>query len=263
MSLLNKWEGIILKSMPYGESNKIVTLYTREAGKMTAMARGAKKPASRLAAVTQTFTHGFFLLHAGRGMGTLEQGEPVNSMRHIREDLEATAYASFVVELIDRLTEDKGQGPNVFGLLQDALHAMNEGYDPEAIALFVEWKMLPVAGVHPVLHQCAHCGATEGEFAFSFQMIGFLCHRCFQIDPYIVRITPTQLRLIRTFYSVPIQQVGSLSLKKATKQFMRKIVRTVYDEQVGVRLKSRAFLDQLERTPQLLPQKEKPQEEGE
>lgn len=263
MSLLNKWEGIILKSIPYGESNKIVTLYTREAGKMTAMARGAKKPASRLAAVTQTFTYGYYLLRSGRGMGTLEQGEPIDSMRHIREDLEATAYASYIVELIDRLTEGHGQGPNVFGLLYEALHAINEQYDPEAIALFVEWKMLPVAGVHPVLHQCANCGATEGEFAFSFQEIGFLCHRCFQIDPYLVRITPTQLRLIRTFFTVPIEQVGSLDLKKPTKQFMKKIVRTIYDEQVGVRLKSRSFLDQLERTPELLPQKEKPEEKGE
>lgn len=107
--MLNKWEGIVLKSMPYGESNKIVTLYTREAGKMTAMARGAKKPASRLSAVTQTFTYGYYLLRTGRGMGTLEQGEPIDSMRHIREDLEATAYASYIVELIDRLTDDRGQ----------------------------------------------------------------------------------------------------------------------------------------------------------
>src|SRR5690606_15477599 len=121
--LLNKWEGIVLKSMPYGESNKIVTLYTREAGKMTAMARGAKKPASRLSAVTQTFTYGYYLLRTGRGMGTLEQGEPIDSMRHIREDLEATAYASYIVELIDRLTDDRGASPNVFGLLHDALHA--------------------------------------------------------------------------------------------------------------------------------------------
>ncbi|MFD1203879.1 MULTISPECIES: DNA repair protein RecO [Sporosarcina] len=257
--MLNKWEGIILKSIPYGEANKIVTVYTREAGKMTAMARGAKKPASRLAAVTQNFTHGYFLIRTGRGMGTLEQGDPIDSMRHIREDLEATAYASYVVELIDKLTDDLDQRANVFGLLQAALHAINEGYDPEAISLFVEWKMLPVAGVHPVLHQCANCGATEGEFAFSFQEIGFLCHRCFSTDPYLIRITPTQLRLIRTFYTVPIEQVGSLTLKRATKQFMKKLVRTVYDEQTGIRLKSRAFLDQLERTPELFPKRENPE----
>ena len=167
--MLNKWEGIILRSIPYGESNKIVTIFTREAGKLTAMARGAKKPASRLAAVTQPFMHGSFLIRTGRGMGTLEQGEPIDSMRHIREDLEATAYASYIVELIDRLSDDNNRVAGIYNLLHEALHAINEQYDPEAIALFVEWKMLPVAGIHPILHQCANCSATEGEFAFSFQ----------------------------------------------------------------------------------------------
>ena len=147
-------------------------------------------------------------------------------------------------------------------LLHEALHAINEQYDPEAIALFVEWKMLPVAGIHPILHQCANCSATEGEFAFSFKEIGFLCHRCFHMDKYLIRISPTQLKLIRTFYTVPINRVGNLTLKKTTKQFMKKLVRTIYDEQVGIRLKSRSFLDQLESTPELLPRKEKPEEEG-
>ncbi|KXH87412.1 DNA repair protein RecO [Sporosarcina sp. HYO08] len=255
--MLHKWEGIILRSMPYGESNKIVTIFTEEAGKLTAMARGAKKPASRLASITQPFTYGAFLLRTGKGMGTLEQGEQLQSMRHIREDLEATAYASYIIELIDRCTENNERYPGVYQLLLEALHAINEEYDPEAIALFVEWKMLPVAGIHPVLHQCASCGATEGEFAFSFQEIGFLCHRCFHVDPYLIRISPTQLKLIRTFYTVPINRVGKLTLKKPTKQFMKKLVRTIYDEQVGLRLKSRSFLDQLETTPELLPRKPK------
>ena len=79
--MLNKWEGIVLRTIPYGESNKIVTMFTREAGKVTAMARGAKKPRSKLAAVTQPFTHGTFLIRKGRGMGTLSQGEPIDSMR--------------------------------------------------------------------------------------------------------------------------------------------------------------------------------------
>jgi len=260
---LNKWEGIILRGIPYGESNKIVTLFTREGGKMTAMARGAKKPASRLAAVTQPFTHGSFLIRTGRGMGTLEQGEPIDSMRHIREDLEATAYASYVVELIDKLTEDNQRIAGIYGLLYEALHAINEQYDPEAIALFVEWKMLPIAGIHPILHQCANCGATEGEFAFSFMQIGFICHRCFHVDKHSIRISPSQLKLIRTFYTVPINRVGNLTLKKTTKNFMKKLVRTIYDEQVGIRLKSRTFLDQLDSTPALLPRKEKPEEGGE
>lgn len=258
--MMNKWEGIVLRAIPYGETNKIITVLTKEAGKMTAMARGAKKPASRLSSVTQVFVHASFLLRTGRGMGTLEQGEAIDSMRHIREDLEATAYASYIVELIDKLTEDGTRLTGIFDLLHSSLHAIDEGYDPEAVSLFAEWKMLPVAGIHPVIHECSSCGATEGEFAFSFQEIGFLCHRCFERDPYIVRITPAQLRLIRTFATVPISHVGSLTLKKETKQFMKKLVRQIYDEQVGLRLKSRAFLDQMERTPALTEKKEKPEE---
>ena len=259
--MMNKWEGIIIRSIPYGESNSIITLYTREAGKVTAMARGAKKPRSRLASVTQLFTFGSFLIRKGRGMGTLEQGEQIEAMRFIREDLEAMAYASYIVEIIDRLTEDNEKRYGVYELLHEALSAINEHYDPEAISLFVEWKMLPVGGIYPILDECANCHATEGEFAFSFREIGFLCHRCFNFDRYSVRITPKQLKLIRTFSTVPISRIGDLNLKKETKHFMKKIVRTVYDEQLGIQFKARSFLDQLESTPELLPKKETPEKE--
>ncbi|MER1986112.1 MAG: DNA repair protein RecO [Solibacillus sp.] len=254
--MLHKWEGIVLKARAYGESNKIVTLLTREAGKVACMARGAKKPTSRLAGVTQVFMHGSYLVQRTSGMGTMQQGEHYSSMRHIQTDIVATAYASYVVELVDRLIDEGGPEPFAFEVLLQALNAIEEGYDPEAIALFVDWKMLPYAGVQPVLHACAGCGAVDGEFAFSFTQGGFLCHRCFHLDAYIIRLTPTQLKLIRMFYTLSIEQVGKLDLKPQTKQFIKKIVTTIYEEQTGIRLKSRAFIEQLERTPELKPRSE-------
>lgn len=256
--MLNQLEGIVIRARPYGENNKIVTLFTREAGKITCMARGAKKPASRLAAITQPFTHGSFSIYKGKGMGTLQAGDQLESWRHIHQDIMSTAYASYVSELIDRLTEQDEVQPAIYEMLYQALHAIEEGYDPEAITLFVEWKMLPVAGLTPSLHQCANCGATEGEFAFSFQELGFLCHRCFHIDRYIIRLSPALVKVIRTLFFVPIERVGSLTLKKETKTLLKQIVRTIYEEQAGIRLKSRGFLEQLERTPEFLPKKEDP-----
>ena len=255
--MLHKWEGIVLKARAYAESNKIVTLMTREAGKVACMARGAKKPTSRLAGVTQPFMHGSYLVQRTTGMGTLQQGEHFNSMRHIQTDIVATAYASYIVELVDKLIEESGPEPFAYDVLHQALYAIDEGYDPEAITLFVDWKMLPYAGVQPILHCCAGCGAVDGEFAFSFSQGGFLCHRCFHLDQYIIRLTPTQLKLIRMFYTVPIDQVGKLELKPQTKTFIKKIVTTIYEEQTGIRLKSRSFIEQLERTPQLLKREER------
>lgn len=254
-------EGIVLRTSSYGETDKIVTIFSRELGKRAAMARGAKKPTSRLASISQPFTYAYFLVQQGRGMGTLQQGEIIDSMRTIREDIFATAYASFIMELIDKLIDDELPKPHLFSILQQALQAISEEYDPEAISLFVEWKLLPTAGIYPVLHQCTNCGEKDGEFAFSFAQIGFLCHRCFSIDRYLIRLTPSQVKLIRTFYTVPIDQVGKLTLKKETKVFIKKIVRTIYSEQVGIRLKSQSFLDQLEKTPEFFPQKKDPSSE--
>lgn len=263
LAMLNKYEGIVLKSRSYGESNKIVTLMTREAGKIAAMARGAKKPTSRLAGVTQTFMHGMYIVSRTTGMGTLQQGEHLSSMRHIQTDIMATAYASYIVELVDRLVEEGRPEPFAFEVLLQSLNAIEEEYDPEAIALFVDWKMLPFAGVQPILHQCASCGAVEGEFAFSFSQGGFLCHGCYAVDPYIIRLSPKQLKLIRMFYTVPIEQIGKLELKRETKSFIKKIVTTIYEEQTGIRLKSRSFIEQLERTPMLLRKNENENREPE
>lgn len=254
--MLNKIEGIVIKSRPYGESNKIVTLMTRELGKTTVMARGAKKPTSRLASVTLNFTHGMFVIQRSKGMGTLQQGEHFSSRRHITTDILANAYASYIAELVDKLIEEGHPEPFAFEVLNQALNAIEEEYDPEAIALFVDWKLLPYAGVQPILHACSGCGAVEGEFAYSFSQGGFLCHRCYHLDPYIIRLNPTQLKLIRMFATVPIENVGKLELKKGTKQFIKNIVTTIYEEQTGMRLKSRSFIEQIERTPNLFKEKD-------
>jgi len=120
--MLQKCEGIVIRTTDYGENNKIVTLYTREFGKVGVMARGAKKPSSRLAAVTQLFTYGHFLFQASSGLGGLQQGEMISSMRSIREDLFLTAHASFMVDLTDKVTEDKKTNPFLFELLLQTLN---------------------------------------------------------------------------------------------------------------------------------------------
>ena len=250
--MFHTWEGIVLKSFPYSETHKIVTIFTKEAGKLAAMARGASKPSSKLAAMTQPFVKGQFLLRTGRGMATLHQAEMIDSQRHIRSDLTVMAYASYLVELIDKLTEEYDERTKgVYTLLNDALHALNEGESPGAITLFVEWQMLPVAGIQPQIHCCASCGSTEGAFSFSFQQIGFLCEQCVIIDPHAYPLHPGLLRLIRTMSLVPIHEIGTLHLKQETIQLLQRIVRTIYDEQVGVWIKSRKFLEQLDTLPPL------------
>jgi len=112
--MLQKCEGIVIRTTDYGETNKIITIFTREWGKIGVMARGAKKPNSRLSSVTQLFTHGYFLVQRGSGLGSLQQGEIATSLRSIGEDIFLTAYASYIVELTDKCTDEKKTKPFSF-----------------------------------------------------------------------------------------------------------------------------------------------------
>jgi len=250
--MLKKCEGIVIRSTDYGESNKVVTIYTREWGKIGVMARGAKKPKSRLSAITQLFTHGYFLVQKGTGMASLQQGEMVTSMRSIREDIFLTAYASFVVELTDKSTEDSKSNPFLFELLYQTLHYINEGYDPDILADIFAIKILNVLGLNPVLNQCSVCGSTDGTFAFSIREGGLICHRCLDKDPYHLKLLPATVRLLRLFYYFDLSRLGNISVKNETKQQLTKVITAYYEEYSGLHLKSKKFLQSLDRFRQLL-----------
>jgi DNA repair protein RecO (recombination protein O) len=251
-SLLSKCEGIVIRTSDYGEANKVVTIYTREAGKIGLMARGAKKPSSRLASLTQLFTYGHFLVQKGSGMGTLQQGEVISSMRGIREDIFSTAYASYIVELTDKVTENDKANPFLFELLYQTLSFMNEGYDLEILTYIYELKMLSVLGLSPCLDQCSICQAKDGVFGFSIREGGLICHRCFEKDPYHFKLTPAAVKLLRLFYYIDMKRLGSISVKEETKKQLKQVIDGYYEEYSGLYLKTKRFLNQIENLRQSL-----------
>ncbi|WP_316571988.1 DNA repair protein RecO [Neobacillus sp. YIM B06451] len=244
--MLQKCEGIIIRTTDYGETNKVVTLFTREWGKIGAMARGAKKPNSRLSAATQLLTHGYFLVHKSSGMGSLQQGEIISSMKSIREDIFLTAYASYIAELTDKAAEDRKPNPFLFELLYQTLNYLNEGYDPEILMFIYEMKMLNVMGLYPILDQCAVCGSTDGHFSFSIREGGFICHRCIENDPYHFKLSQAGARLLRLFYYFDLSRLGNISVKKETKDELKRIISAYYEEYSGLSLKSKRFLDSMD-----------------
>ena len=206
--MLQKIEGIVLRSIDYGESNKILTIYSRNMGKIGAVARGAKKPNSRLASVSQLFTYGTFLCSIGNsGLGTIQQAEIIDTFRSIRQDLFLTAYSSYIVELLDKGTEERANNPFLFELLYQTLHNLDEGYDPLIIKNIFEMKMLNVLGFRPTLHCCAVCGNSEGPFAFSVKEGGNICPNCLHQDPYHIKVQQATIRLLHLFYHFDLNRI--------------------------------------------------------
>ena len=246
--MLQRVEGIVLRTNPYGESNLILTLLTRELGKIGVVARGAKKTNSRLASSSQLFTYGSFLIQKGSGLGTLSQGEIIHSFRDLREDLVATSYASLLVELTDKAVEEKKNNPFLFELLYQLLNYMNEGTDAEVLAYIYLTKMIPVLGLHPFFDECINCGCSANDclfVAFSVKEGGFLCQNCKQIDNYSFKVSEKVVKLLRLFYHFDVHRLGKIEVSEGTKKQLQTLLFAYYDEYSGIYLKSRKFLEQL------------------
>lgn len=243
---MEKSEGIVIKTINYGETNKIITLFTKEHGKIGLMARGAKKTRSQLAAASQLFFYGQFLYQKGKGLGVLYQGESIEPFRQLKTDIEKMAYSAYIVEMVDKLTEQENRSPLLFGFLLQILTDIDQGIDPEILTILFDVKMMSLAGIEAEFDCCVNCGNKEGPFAFSVSGGGYLCKRCLGHDPRAMQMSSSSARLLRLFKHIDLKQLGKIDLKKETVKEMKHILSVYYDQYSGLRLKSKRFLDQMD-----------------
>lgn len=244
---LKKVEGIVIRTIDYGESHKIITVFTKEVGKIGFMCRGAKKPRSRFAAIAQLFIYGTFLYHESPGLKTLNQADTIRTFRDLRHDFMTAAYAMYTVELLDRLTEENKPNRSLFELLYYTLHYFDEGLDPDVLLFIFEMKMLAVAGIKPELDRCVRCQSTDIPRFFSIKEAGFLCERCRDVDINALPISARTARLLRLFFYLDMERLGSISVKEATKREIKTVIDAYYDEYSGLHLRSKRFLEQLKK----------------
>jgi DNA repair protein RecO (recombination protein O) len=245
--MLNKVEGIVIRSMDYGEGNKIISLYTRHNGKMSVMVRGAKKMNSRLASVTQLFTHGEYVIFKTGSMGTLNQGESLETHRKLRENLHMSAYSAYLVELIDKIVPEQEINEMMFEQLKASLEALETDKDAAIVLHIMEMKMLAIAGYLPQLEECVNCGTDQGEMALSVNQGGILCAGCHSRDSQVLHISPATLKMLRLFQRVDLRRLGTIEVKPITKTQLKQSMRAYMDTYIDARLKSRSFLDQMDK----------------
>ncbi|MGV3488030.1 MAG: DNA repair protein RecO [Tuberibacillus sp.] len=250
--MLTKAEGIVLRATDYGETNKIITLYTREYGKVGLMARGAKKPRSKLSACGQLLTHGYYFYTIGKGLGTLHQGDVENPFRYIKADIYKMAYAVYIVDFVDKIPASDTKNSYLFELIFQLLNYINEGIHPQVLSFIFEVKMLPVLGIEPVTDKCLHCHAADGPFKFSVNG-GLLCFRCAHMDPHAVPVSGAFIKLINLFKKIDVARIGKIDLKPDTIAEINKVLTMYMDANSGLRLKSKRFVEQMEGIESLKP----------
>lgn len=170
----------MLKHADFGEADRLLTLYSREEGKIRAMAKGARKPGSRKGGHLEPFSRASLLLGKGREIPVVEQAEALDLNSALSQDLVALGYASYAVELLDKFSADHDPHGGVYRLIRDTLQRLARGEVLQLAVRFYEVKLLEQMGFRPELQRCLGCGnpiQPEDQY-FSFEQGGALCPRC-------------------------------------------------------------------------------------
>ncbi len=178
---LLRTDGIVLRSWELGEHDRLVSLYTRDLGKVTAVARGARRVRSRFGAALELFTWGDAVAfeRVGRSLVRLDHFDIRRSFRALREDLDRLGQGARMIEAVTRLTAERDPHPLCFALLLRALRALEIA--PSArVQLAFMLRLLDLLGHRPRLDRCGRCATALGTAAVTFDAVGgtVVCARC-------------------------------------------------------------------------------------
>lgn len=196
-----KVEAIILRHSDYGEADRLLTIFSREQGKLRAIAKGVRKMQSRKAGHLEPFTQVTLMLAQGHDLWIVTQAEAVEAFQPLREDLVRIGYAGYVVELLDRFTYEEGQNWQLYQLLLDSLGRLATEEDPFAAIHYYEMRLLDLMGFRPLLFECAACGKeirAEDQY-FSAERGGVLCPDCGLMVNEARSVSMDALRYLRHF----------------------------------------------------------------
>jgi len=195
-------DAVVLRHSDYGEADRMLTLYTRQLGKARAIAKGARKMASRKAGHIEPFTHVKLQLARGRDVLIVTQAETVDAYLPLRDDLILTSHASYMLELLDRFTYvDETENSSIFRLLTESLLRLASKHDVWLVIRYYEMRLLDYLGFRPQLFECTNCGREikpEDQF-FSFSAGGVICPRCGRGLPNLQSVTVDTLKYLRHF----------------------------------------------------------------
>ncbi|MBI3743398.1 MAG: DNA repair protein RecO [Chloroflexi bacterium] len=255
-----KTEAIVLKHFPLGEADRVLTLITPQAGKVRAVARGVRRPKSKLAGHLEPLTRTRVLIQRGRSMDTISQAETIESNIEVRQDLWRMTCALYSAELVERFSSEEQEGEAIYRLLRETITALAPSVHPELVGGETHWnpditmrwfevRLLDLSGFAPELYRCLDCTADVLPSAhfFSASAGGVLCPSCRAKDSLARPLSLNALKLLRLYSRGALQTAQQVRLPPDLSVEVEHIMRQYLIHTLERELKSTDFLDILRR----------------
>lgn len=171
--------GMVLFTAPIGEYDRRVVILTKEQGKISAFAKGARRPNSPLVGAVNPFAFGEFTMYEGRSSYTIQSASISNYFAELREDIVGAYYGFYFLELAGYYTKEANDEREMLKLLYQTMRALINPHIPNLLIRYIfELKSLCINGQGPQVFQCVRCGDQDSPAMFSAAKGGLVCKKC-------------------------------------------------------------------------------------
>ena len=231
-------DAVTLAVSDYSETSQVVTLFTRHNGKVSAMAKGAKRPKNRLGGPVDRLqcVQAVFSVRSHGGLGQLAECSVADPLEGLRRDLKAFYAGSYAAELVRMGTEELDPHPGLFEILRATLRRLSRGQTSAILVYRFEVRFLAALGVMPQLGACVSCGRDRaaGQVGlFSAAAGGLVCRRCRSEAGQGMMISGKALDALGFLLTATAEAVDRARLSPETSGDMRKLLRAYWPFVLG------------------------------
>lgn len=238
--------GMVLTAMPIGEYDKRLVILTKERGKITAFAKGARRPNSAFLACGQPFSFGEFSLYEGRSAYNLISVDISNYFGELRNNMEACYYGLYFLELADYFTRENEEASRVLKLLYQSLRALTLEVIPVSlIRMIFELKIFEYNGWAPEVFQCGTCGTKENLSFFYTNGGGIFCKECQSRGMGVIHISPSTIYTMQYILSSPIEKLYTFKVSEEVEKELKKCMESYRNAYIDKKLKSLELIEKL------------------
>ena len=228
-----KMNGIVLAENNLGDFDKMLTMLTPGAGKISCVAKGARRPKSALLAGTQIFCFGEYLMYKGTNTYHINSVEPIEVFYNIRTDLDKLKYAVHINKIIQEVTTENQNCYLILQLLLNTLYTISEtDKDLDLVLSIFKLRLLCMLGFTPNINKCINCGDKEKIKYFSLRENGFKCEKCGRIDKSTISVSESTINAIRYTVTAPPKKIYKFNLKDESLEEFKLMTKLYFNEKL-------------------------------
>ena len=240
--MLREVEGFILTETPYGETSKIINVFTKDYGIIGIMCKGAKSLKSKNRVSTMRLNYAKFNIYYKKDkLSQLVSADILNPLKKIKSDIVLISYLNYLAELTNQVIK-QSNNLAIYDEFIAAILKIEEGLDPLVITNILEIKYLAELGVLFSLDECVMCGSKTSIATIDADKGGFICLNCLTNE---VIVDKKVIKMLRMYYYVNIKSISNIKVEDYIKDVINKFLDMYYERYTGLYLNSKNFLKNL------------------